>query len=187
MSRNEKQWRQWFDKEAPEEEVIPDGYNNSLDVFRRLLLVRSWCPDRTMSQARKYIADTLGDKYAEGVILDLEKMWSESNSRTPMVCLLSMGSDPTNNIEALAKKLKLECRNISMGQGQEVHARRLMAQGMANGGWLLLQNCHLSLDYVEEVLDQLIETETIHQEFRLWVTTEVHKKFPINFLQIKCF
>ena len=107
VSRNEKQWRQWFDKEAPEEEVIPDGYNNSLDVFRRLLLVRSWCPDRTMSQARKYIADTLGDKYAEGVILDLEKMWSESNSRTPMVCLLSMGSDPTNNIEALAKKLKL--------------------------------------------------------------------------------
>jgi dynein heavy chain len=77
-----------------------------------------------------------------------------------------------------------ECRNISMGQGQEVHARRMMAQGMANGGWLLLQNCHLSLDYVEEVLDQLIETETIHQEFRLWVTTEVHKKFPINFLQV---
>ncbi|XP_056016925.1 dynein axonemal heavy chain 5-like isoform X3 [Ostrea edulis] len=184
VSRNEKQWRQWFDKEAPEEEIIPDGYNNSLDVFRRLLLVRSWCPDRTMSQARKYIADTLGEKYAEGVILDLEKMWNESSSRTPMVCLLSMGSDPTNNIEALAKKLKLECRNISMGQGQEVHARRLMAQGMANGGWLLLQNCHLSLDYVEEVLDQLIETETIHQEFRLWVTTEVHKKFPINFLQI---
>ena len=77
-----------------------------------------------------------------------------------------------------------ECRNISMGQGQEVHARRLMAQGMANGGWLLLQNCHLSLDYVEEVLDLMIETETIHQEFRLWVTTEVHKKFPINFLQV---
>ena len=72
-----------------------------------------------------------------------------------------------------------------MGQGQEVHARRLMAQGMANGGWLLLQNCHLSLDYVEEVLDLMIETETIHQEFRLWVTTEVHKKFPINFLQVK--
>ena len=71
-----------------------------------------------------------------------------------------------------------------MGQGQEVHARRLMAQGMANGGWLLLQNCHLSLDYVEEVLDLMIETETIHQEFRLWVTTEVHKKFPINFLQV---
>lgn len=66
MARNEKQWRQWFDKESPEEEIIPDGYNNSLDVFRRLLLVRSWCPDRTMFQAKKYVADTLGEKYSEG-------------------------------------------------------------------------------------------------------------------------
>ena len=60
MSRNDKQWRNWFDKEAPEDEIIPDGYNNSLDVFRRLLLVRCWAPDRTLAQARKYIADSLG-------------------------------------------------------------------------------------------------------------------------------
>ncbi|XP_033755107.1 LOW QUALITY PROTEIN: dynein heavy chain 5, axonemal-like [Pecten maximus] len=184
VTRNEKQWRHWFDKDAPEEEIIPDGYNNTLDVFRRLLLVRSWCPDRTMAQARKYIADTLGDKYAEGVILDLEKMWMESTSRTPLVCLLSMGSDPTTLIEALAKKHKIECHAISMGQGQEVHARRLLTQGVQNGGWLLLQNCHLSLDYVLEVLDQIIEIESINDEFRVWVTTEVHVKFPINFLQI---
>ncbi|KAL5021561.1 hypothetical protein ScPMuIL_000716 [Solemya velum] len=184
VSRNEKMWKQWFDKDAPEEEVIPDGYNSSLDVFRRLLLVRSWCPDRTMPQARKYIGDTLGPKYAEGVILDLERMWEESKCRTPMVCLLSMGSDPTNNIEALAKKLKIEIRQISMGQGQEVHARRMMSQGLVNGGWLLLQNCHLSLDFVSEMMDTLVETEHINDEFRVWVTTEVHLKFPISFLQI---
>jgi hypothetical protein len=45
-----------------------------------------------MAQARKYIADTMGDKYADGVILDLEKMWYESTARSPMVCLLSLGS-----------------------------------------------------------------------------------------------
>ncbi|KAK3610339.1 hypothetical protein CHS0354_029807 [Potamilus streckersoni] len=184
VSRNEKQWRQWFDKESPEEEVIPDGYNNTLDVFRRLLLVRSWCPDRTLPQARKYIADSLGEKYAEGVILDLEKMWYESNNRSPMVCLLSMGSDPTNNIEALAKKHKTEIHAISMGQGQEVHARRLLQQAMQNGAWMLLQNCHLSLAYVEELLDVIVETEQMHDDFRVWITTEVHPKFPISFLQI---
>ena len=44
-----------------------------------------------------------------------------------------------------------ECRAISMGQGQEVHARRLMNSFMSVGGWVLLQNCHLSLAYIEEV------------------------------------
>ncbi|XP_059149715.1 dynein axonemal heavy chain 5-like isoform X1 [Physella acuta] len=184
VERNDKQWKQWFEKEAPEEEVIPDGYNNSLDVFRRLLLIRCWCSDRILPMAKRYIADTMGEKYSEGIILDMEKMWQESTNRSPLICLLSMGSDPTPLIEGLAKKLRLECRAISMGQGQEVHARRLLQQGITSGGWLLLQNCHLSLDYVNEVLDVIVETETVHDEFRLWVTTEVHPKFSINFLQI---
>lgn len=34
-------------------------------------------------------------------------MWEESNVRTPMICFLSMGSDPTASIEALAKKMRL--------------------------------------------------------------------------------
>ena len=95
---------------------------------------RSWCPDRTLAQARKYIADAMGARYAESVILDLEETWGESNPRTPLICFLSMGSDPTNAIEGLSKKLKLECRAISMGQRQEVHARRLLLQSMTEVG-----------------------------------------------------
>jgi len=46
----------------------------------------------------------MGPKYADPVILDLRAMWEESDPRTPMICLLSMGSDPTAMIEDLAKK-----------------------------------------------------------------------------------
>lgn len=65
---------------------------------------RSWCPDRTLHQARKYIADAMGERYAEGVILNLEATWEESCPRTPLICFLSMGSDPTGAIENLAKR-----------------------------------------------------------------------------------
>lgn len=74
----------------------------------------------------------MGAIYSEGVILDLEGMWVESDIRTPLICFLSMGSDPTSSIEGLAKKLKLECHSISMGQGQEIHARRLLQQSIAS-------------------------------------------------------
>ena len=54
IARNEKQWRDWYDKEAPEDETMPDAYSTSLDTFRKLLLVRSWCPDRTLPQASNF-------------------------------------------------------------------------------------------------------------------------------------
>ncbi|GAB1300831.1 Dynein axonemal heavy chain 8 [Apodemus speciosus] len=183
ISRNEKGWKNWFDKDAPEEEIIPDGYNDSLDTCRKLLLIRSWCPDRTVFQARKYIADSLEEKYTEPVILNLEKTWEESDTHTPLICFLSMGSDPTIQIDALAKKLKLECRTISMGQGQEVHARKLIQMSMQQGGWVLLQNCHLGLEFMEELLETLMVTETTEDSFRVWITTEPHDRFPITLLQ----
>uniref|UniRef100_A0A8D1HDV9 AAA+ ATPase domain-containing protein n=1 Tax=Sus scrofa TaxID=9823 RepID=A0A8D1HDV9_PIG len=183
ISRNEKGWKSWFDKDAPEEEIIPDGYNDSLDTCRKLLLIRSWCPDRTVFQARKYIADSLEEKYTEPVILNLEKTWEESDTRTPLICFLSMGSDPTIQIDALAKKLKLECRTISMGQGQEVHARKLIQMSMQQGGWVLLQNCHLGLEFMEELLETLITTDASDDTFRVWITTEPHDRFPITLLQ----
>ncbi|XP_066913562.1 dynein axonemal heavy chain 5-like [Clytia hemisphaerica] len=184
IGRNEKQWKVWFDKETPEEAEIPDGYHISLDTFRKLLLVRSWAPDRTLSQARKYIEESLGRKYAEGVILDLHETWSESDTKTPLICFLSMGSDPTVSIEQLAKRMKLECRAVSMGQGQEIHARRLINQSMQTGGWVLLQNCHLGLPFMDELMNLITTSDNVDNSFRLWITTEVHPLFPITLLQM---
>lgn len=48
---------------------------------------------------------------------------------------------------------------------------------------MLLQNCHLGLEFMDELLDRLLTAETIHESFRCWITTEVHDKFPISLLQ----
>lgn len=85
-----------------------------------------------LCQARKYVMDSMSARYAEGVILDLEETWKESDPQTPLICFLSMGSDPTDSIIALGKRLKVETRYVSMGQGQEVPARKLLHQTMVN-------------------------------------------------------
>lgn len=56
------------------------------------------------------------------------------------------------------------------------------------GLWVLLQNCHLGLEYMVEIMEQFAELEKepekVHETFRLWITTEVHEKFPITLLQM---
>lgn len=74
-----------------------------------------------------------------------------------------------------------------MGQGQEMTARQMINDGMTAGGWVLLQNIHLSLPFCTEAMDALADADTIDQSFRLWMTTEVHSEFPIGLLQVGVF
>ncbi|KAL7058434.1 hypothetical protein AAHC03_016999 [Spirometra sp. Aus1] len=227
----ERRWRRWYDMDAPEEEAFPYGYDSDLSSFGRLILIRAWCTDRFVRQAKKYISDELGHRFAEDNLLNLEEVYADSSKNTPIMNLLTVGADPTMLIEQSAKRRKIDFRFISMGQGQEVHARRFVAEAMKNGGWVLLQNCHLCLDYVLELFNLLAEikeereqkpaegteaddagglmrTESaastggggapptpavggqrkqeaaVSDKFRLWITTEEHKKFPVNFLQV---
>lgn len=53
----------------------------------------------------------MGGRYADPVILNLEATWGESDPRVPLICFLSMGSDPTSQIEGLAKKLHVGKKN----------------------------------------------------------------------------
>ncbi|XP_066156829.1 dynein axonemal heavy chain 5 [Euwallacea fornicatus] len=184
IESTEKEWKIWYEKERPEEEDIPCGYHKSLDVFRKLLLIRSWSPDRTLSQARKYIMDSLGPEYGEPCILDLEATWTESEPRTPLICILSIGSDPSPQIAALAKSKEITLKSVSMGQGQEVVARDMIEHSLQHGEWVLLQNIHLSLPFASEVMSMLVDAETIEDSFRIWLTTEVHDQFPIGLLQM---
>lgn len=57
-------------------------------------------------------------------------MVMESRPLVPLVGFLAMGSDPTPSIEVTAKRMENLCQSISMGQGQEVHARKLIDRGL---------------------------------------------------------
>ena len=60
VGRNDKAWKDWFDSDAPEDSPIPDGYGTALDTFHKLLLIRSWCPDRCIPMAKVYVAESMG-------------------------------------------------------------------------------------------------------------------------------
>jgi dynein heavy chain len=162
---------------------VPD-YEDRLTKFERMCIVKAFREDRTLVAAADYIADALGQRFVESVPLNMERTWAESHNKCPLICLLSPGADPTKLIEDLAKRKKIKTLGVSMGQGQEVIARRYMASATVEGQWVLLQNTHLGLGYLTEVEQFLTKAEDLHEDFRLWITAEPHPQFPIGLLQV---
>ena len=82
------------------------------------------------------------------MILNLENMWEESDIRTPMICFLSMGSDPTASIEALAKKQRLgtqsySCNDYSSVKGPTLRSVQLEQFSLNFSSWLFVIRVNL--------------------------------------------
>ena len=58
--------------------------------------------------------------------------------------------------------------SVSLGQGQEPIAEQRLADFHKRGGWLLLQNIHLTIDWTTTVLDARVDklSEGAHPDFR---------------------
>ena len=104
-----------------------------------------------------------------------------------MIFVLSSGSDPNKDLDILANEMSMSDRlkRIALGQGQGKKAVALVEKGMANGDWVMLQNCHLSISWMPtlELIVESFDPEKIHPEFRLWLTSMPSESFPTVVLQ----
>jgi dynein heavy chain len=156
----------------------------------RLLLVRSFRDDRLRLASQDYIKSVLGQRFVDPIAVKMEDIWDVSRKFTPVILLLTPGADPSQSLQDLAKKKGLKVGAVSMGEGQEKYATRAIEEAQTEGGWALLQNCHLGLGYMDQLDEMLLkasqdeEEHPVHDEFRLWITCEPHNDFPINLLQM---
>jgi dynein heavy chain len=167
--------------------ALPGDWENKLNDLQKMLIVRSIRTDRVIFCAATFIANNLGQKFIEPPILDIADVLADSSARTPLIFVLSPGVDPTISLQQLAQKMNMSERfdYISLGQGQAPKATKLIQEGIRNGTWVFLANCHLSISYMP-ALDKIIEgipAEKPHPDFRLWLSSSPNRSFPISILQ----
>ena len=206
LIQNESAFLPWYNENEPEKFPVPvveARFSSDEDIianFNRLLLVRSLREDRTILAVNDFIRKTesidlagtrlpvMGPRYVDPVTDTVESVQKEMQATTPVIFLLSAGADPTNSIETLARRKRKDIECVSMGEGQDVVAMRAINAATVNGSWVLLQNCHLGLDFIDSLEDILLKLRSPESgcspDFRLFITTEPNPKFAIGLLQM---
>ncbi|XP_040604880.1 dynein heavy chain 2, axonemal isoform X1 [Mesocricetus auratus] len=182
-----RDWHLWYTNAAPEKAMLPGEWENACNEMQRMLIVRSLRQDRVAFCVTSFIVSNLGSRFIEPPVLNMKLVMEDSTPRSPLVFILSPGVDPTSALLQLAEHTGMAQRfhALSLGQGQAPIAARLLRDGVIQGHWVFLANCHLSLSWMPN-LDKLVEqlqVEDPHPSFRLWLSSSPHPDFPISILQ----
>jgi len=201
VEQNEQVWKDWYDLDAPEGSDYPMGYSGDASVddgadgrrihvlspFQKMLLLRCFRIDRISLGISEYVVQKMGKKYLEPPVLNYKKILNQSAPVTPVVFILSPGSDPGREVTKMSDEFGIRLKPTSMGQGQGPKAEKDLQVGVQRGQWILLMNAHLLWRWLHGKLEKFlekIEEMKPSKDFRLWITTEPTDNFPLSILQM---
>merc|ERR1719261_1614279 len=155
--------------------------------MQKLCFIRAFRLDNLKEAVINFISAKLGQFFVEPPTFDIAKSFADSVNTTPLIFILSPGTDPVGDVVAFADKQGIGKRfeSISLGQGQGPKATKMIENAQGTGGWVLLSNCHLMESWMPtlEAIVESLNPEQMSNNFRLWLTSNPAKSFPVQVLQ----
>uniref|UniRef100_A0A3Q3ICB6 AAA+ ATPase domain-containing protein n=1 Tax=Monopterus albus TaxID=43700 RepID=A0A3Q3ICB6_MONAL len=172
------------------EDTLPCFKDISKEITRTHIHIKLELPPLGESKevvfaATEFVIVSLGKQFVENPPVDLANLYNDMSPSTPLVFILSTGSDPMGAFHRFAKERGCLDRveSISLGQGQGPIAEKMIHTALQNGNWVFLQNCHLAVSWML-AMEELIKTFTEPGiDFRLFLSSMPTNVFPVTVLQ----
>lgn len=180
-------YKEMNDHQDPQEWEFPPQGQEILNKLRQLVILRCLRPDKLVPAISLYVIHYLGEEFVQPPPFELPTIYKDSSSTTPLIFVLSPGSDPMNALMKFADVKKKGVDPVSLGQGQGEKAENAIREAQKSGNWVVLQNCHLAVSWMgtlEKICEELSPDPKIcHRDFRLWLTSYPAATFPVAVLQ----
>lgn len=164
-------------------------WNHILKPFEKLMLISCMKFELLVTAMSSFVGEMLGRHFVESQVIPLSTVYQDTSPITPLIFVLSTGSDPMSLLQRFAQEREFAARlnSISLGQGQGAAAENLIANGRVNGHWIFLQNCHLATSWMES-LQSIVRSISlgdvkVHEDFRLFLSSMPSSSFPVSVLQ----
>jgi dynein heavy chain len=183
---NLSEWQEIFESAEPHRREFPPPANDATPL-QRLCILRCLRRDKVELAMQDYVVKYLDKRFIQPPPFDLKACYADSTPITPLIFILTTGSDPGKELDILAGSMDMLDRThrIALGQGQGKKASNLVEKSMVTGDWVVLLNCHLSVSWMPtlEMIVENMDPAKIHAEFRLWLTSMPSEAFPRSVLQ----
>jgi dynein heavy chain len=138
FEKNIEIYKEMFDSPTPSGFEHPDGWNEKLTEFQRLCVLRAVRPDKVIPGVMDFVKEKLGEQFIDPPPFDLGLIYKDSQNNTPLIFVLSPGSDPLTNLLKFADLKKKNISMVSLGQGQGPNAERNIKEAVSKGTWVVL-------------------------------------------------
>ena len=188
FKENEAVWLEWATCDKPHIDPLPLDWQEKVSDFEKLIILKAFRPEKIAFAFQLYVLDNMGKFYIESQTATMEVVYGDTDSKTPLIFILSTGADPTATLLKFAQQKEYGERlaTISLGQGQGIKATRLIEAAIVSGDWVMLQNCHLAetwMPELEAIVNNFQERKDFDPDFRLFLTSMPAPYFPVSVLQ----
>ena len=192
INESAEEFRAWLHHATPEM-CVPFMWDTEKPLstihqsMLKLLLIQAVRPDRVIASGHQLVDAVLGESFmpAGEKEMDLARIVdTEVKAGSPVLLCSAPGFDASGRVDDLATELNRQITSIAIGSAEGFsQAEKAINSAVKTGRWVMLKNVHLAPQWLVQ-LEKKLHSLQPHASFRLFLTTEINPKIPVNLLRV---